>query len=322
MAAGKGTRLAPLTDVLPKPAVPVANEPVMGRMLRLLARQGFRQITCNISYKADIMRAVFGDGTAWGVDIVWSEESEPLGTAGGLRNAERHVRNGDEPILILSGDGLHDANLAALVAAHRERGARVTMGLTRVLDASQYGVAVQSDDGWITGFQEKPAPGTEVSRLANTGIYVLDPSVLDDMPPAGEFYDFGSDLFPRMVAAGDRVLGVELPGFWDDVGSLEELLAGTFAVLDGRVSDLPNGEVADGGILIHPDAKVDSTVMLHAPCVIGPGATVGAGAALSSAVVLPGAIIEPGTMVAAGIVGAPEGLKAWAESFNALSARV
>ena len=131
MAAGKGTRLAPLTDVLPKPAIPVANEPVMGHLLRLLASQGFRRVACNIAYKADIMREVFGDGTAYGVELAWSEEPEPLGTAGGLRNAQPLLAEG-EPVVVLSGDGLHAADIGALVRRHTESGAFATLGLSAV----------------------------------------------------------------------------------------------------------------------------------------------------------------------------------------------
>src|SRR5262245_58862949 len=115
MAAGKGTRLAPLTDCVPKPAIPVANEPAMGFMLRLLARYGFRDVASNISYKADQMRQVFGDGSAYGVNLTWSHETELLGTAGGMKKLESFLRQGDDPVLVLSSDGIHDVDLAAVV---------------------------------------------------------------------------------------------------------------------------------------------------------------------------------------------------------------
>src|SRR5262249_273382 len=148
---------------------------------------------------------------------------------------------------VLSGDGLHDVDLAALVARHRAAGALATIALTRVAQPDQYGVAILDDDGWVTSFQEKPPPGSELSDLANTGIYVFDPAVFDMLPPAGTFYDFGDDLFPRLVAEAEqtgtpRLLGVRVDGYWNDVGGLEAFRDGNLALLDGRLDILVRDE--------------------------------------------------------------------------------
>ena len=320
MAAGKGTRLAPLTDVLPKPAIPVANEPVMGRLLRLLARQGFQRVVCNIAYKADVMERVFGDGTAYGIDIVWSRETQPLGTSGGMKFAEQELRSGDEPVVVLSGDGLHDIDVAALLREHRESDALVTIALTRVDDPSEYGVAVIDDTGRITGFQEKPAAHDAASNLANTGIYVINPEVFDRLPAAGAFSDFGSEVFPSMLADGHHIRGVEISGYWNDVGGLDALRRGNLDVVSGVLADEHPVDLSGDQHLIHPAADVGVDVTLLGTCVVGPGATIGAGAHIADSVVLPGAHIPAGAVLAAGIFGDAAALGTWADNLGSNTA--
>lgn len=319
MAAGRGTRLAPLTDVLPKPALPVGNEPVMGRLLRRLAAQGFREVVVNISYKADDMRRIFGDGSAFGVAITWSHEVELLGTAGGVKNAESFLRrDDDQPVVVLSGDGLHDADVVELMRRHTAAGAFATLGLTRVSDPSEYGVAILDEHGLITAFQEKPSRADALSDLANTGIYVLDPTVFD-LIPDGAFHDFGNDVFPRLQREGRPMLGVELEGYWNDIGGLEAYRDSNLAVVDGRLdagdgSAASDEDAASAGVLVHPTADVHAQASLVAPVVIGAGAVVEQGARVARSVVLPGARVAAGTMLAAATVGDVEGLAAWASS--------
>jgi len=157
MAAGRGTRLAPLTDVVPKPLIPIANEPAIVGLLRTCARHGIRDVVINVSYMGDQLINAVGDGSSLGVRVVWSQEDEPLGTAGGMKNAEALLRDGDEPVLVLSGDGLHDIDLSAAAAAHRAAGVMATIVLCPVDDPQEYGVAVRDEGGFITSFQEKPS---------------------------------------------------------------------------------------------------------------------------------------------------------------------
>ncbi|MCW2927485.1 MAG: glgC [Thermoleophilia bacterium] len=315
MAAGKGTRLAPWTNVVPKPALPVANEPAMGFLLRRAAQGGHRNLVANASWLGDVLMGIFGDGSAYGVQLEWNVEREPLGTAGGVLAAQDRLRDGDEPIIVLSGDGLHDVDLAAVERTHRESGAIATLALLPVGDASQYGVAVTDAGARITGFQEKPAPGTELSTLANTGIYVLAPEALDLCASWG-LSDFGSELFPRLLAEGRHLQAHALEGtYWNDIGDLDEWRATGAAILDQRV-EVGLGawtEAGDAdGVLIHPTARVGDGVQLVGPCVVGAGATIGDGAILRSALVLPNAEVPAGLVVASGTVGSLEGLERWA----------
>lgn len=316
MAAGKGTRLAPWTNVVPKPALPVANEPAMGYLLRLLARHGYRDVVANASWLSEVLVAIFSDGSAHGVQLSWSVEDAPLGTAGGVLAAQDRLRDGDEPILVLSGDGLHDVDLAAVERAHRESGALATLALLPVADPSEYGVAVLDGSGRITGFQEKPARGTELSSLANTGIYVLQPELLDLCASWG-LTDFGSELFPRLLSAGMHVQAHTLgETYWNDIGDLDEWRASNVAVIEERVEIGPGAwsdAAADGdGVLVHPTARIGDDVELTGPCIIGAGATIGDGARLRSALVLPYAEVAPSLVVASGTVGSLDGLARWA----------
>jgi mannose-1-phosphate guanylyltransferase/phosphomannomutase len=313
MGAGKGTRLAPLTSMVPKPVIPVANEPVMGRLLRLLARHGVRTAVANSAYLADVLERVIGDGTAYGLDVLWSREPQPLGPAGGMRFAEDLLRDGDDPVLVLSGDGMHDVDLSAVLASHRDSGAPVTMALTQVKDPSEYGVALV-EGARIVGFQEKPSLDQARSRLANTGIYVMEPEVFDMLPARGEYYDFGPQLFPRLMAEGGHINAVRITGYWNDVGTHAELRDANFAAIDGRCGpgvDADDGMLADG-VLVHPSADVGGDVELVGPCVVGPGAVIGAGSRITRSLVLPHAQLPAGSLLADATFGSAEGLAAWA----------
>jgi mannose-1-phosphate guanylyltransferase/mannose-1-phosphate guanylyltransferase/phosphomannomutase len=314
MAAGKGTRLAPWTTVVPKPALPVANEPALGYLLRLAARHGYRDIVANASWLSDVLVGIFGDGSAHGVQLTWNVEDAPLGTAGGVLAAQDRLRDGDEPIVVLSGDGVHDVDLAAVERTHRTSGAIATLALLPVADPSEYGVAVVDATGAVTGFQEKPARGTERSRLANTGIYLFQPEALDLCAQWG-LTDFGTELLPRLLAEGKHVQSHALEDtYWNDIGDLDEWRATNEAVLGGRVDVGPGDwtEAGTGEVLVHPTAQLGDHVQITGPCVIGAGAVIGEGACLRSALVLPYAEVPAQLVVASGTVGTLAGVERWA----------
>jgi NDP-sugar pyrophosphorylase family protein len=319
MAAGKGTRLAPWTNVVPKPVLPVANEPALGFLLRALAQAGMRDVVANASWKAELLTGIIGDGSAWGVNMQWSVESAPLGTAGGVLAARELLDDGSgAPVLVLSGDGVHDVDLAAFARAHERSGAAASMALLPVADPSQYGVAVVDAGGRVTRFQEKPAPGTQLSSLANTGIYLVSPQVLD-MCTAWGLTDFGSELFPRLVADGVHVHGHTLDGtYWNDIGDLDEWRATCWAIVGGEVRTSEGPWSADDGgapgVLVHPSARVDAGATVEGPCVIGADVHVQAGAHLRSALVLPGTVVPSGVTIASGTIGSIDGLERWAQS--------
>jgi len=214
LAAGFGTRLRPFTDEIPKPLIPVLNQPVMERMIHLCHRHGFVDLIANLHYKGEKIEQAFGDGKAYGVDLHYSWEKQLMGTAGGVRRQADFL--GQDTFAVVSGDVVTDLDLTEMLAFHRCRGALVTMAVKEVANPSRFGVVVTEPDGRITSFQEKPAPGMEKSHLVNTGIYIVEPEILAQIP-AGVPFDFGSQLFPMLVAQGAPVYAMQTDAYWSDV---------------------------------------------------------------------------------------------------------
>ncbi len=244
MAAGLGTRLRPLTDFLPKPMMPVANRPVLHHLLNLLRRHDVTDVGINLHAFPEMIQRYFGDGSALGMSILWSHEPELLGTAGGTKKLQDHW--GDEAILITSGDGLHDVDITALLGHHQRTGALATLTVKPVSDPSSYGVVILDRDTRVRGFQEKPRRDEARSDLANCGIYVIEPELLERIPP-DTFYDFGEDVWPNLVAAGEEVYAYTTMAYWNDVGDLDELRNTILDAVLGHVRvDIPGEEIASG----------------------------------------------------------------------------
>ncbi|HEX2951368.1 MAG TPA: nucleotidyltransferase family protein, partial [Armatimonadota bacterium] len=216
LAAGRGTRLGPLTAYIPKPLLPVANRPVMSQGIHCLHRLGIETICANVSYHGQQIIETFHDGRAQDVTLHWSHETEPTGTAGGMKGMQ-HIL-GDDTVVVIAGDAMLDVDLAPVLAAHQANGAFVTLATFHVEDPSQYGVVVTDPLGRVVRFQEKPAPGTEISRQANTGIYVFDPGIFD-LIPAGQFYDFALNVFPEVLRRRLPFYAVPVEGYWTDIGN-------------------------------------------------------------------------------------------------------
>ena len=177
MAGGEGTRLRPMTANQPKPMLPVVNRPIMEHVLRLLRRHGLTETVVTVQFLASMVRNYFGDGEDFGMSLQYATEETPLGTAGSVKNAEDALR--DEPFLVISGDALTDIDLSDLIAFHKDNNALVTVALARVPDPLEFGIVIVDDDGKIQRFLEKPTWGQVFSDTVNTGIYVMEPEVLD-----------------------------------------------------------------------------------------------------------------------------------------------
>ena len=187
LAAGKGTRLYPLTGEIPKPMAPVADTPIIEHIFFLLATHGVREVYVNVHYMADALLETYGEeSTMNGMSVHLSREEELLGTAGGVK---RLAANFDDTFVVISGDALTDVDVGELVTFHKEKGALATIALHRVSDTAEFGVVDIDEECTILGFQEKPDPKEAISTLANTGIYVFEPRALDSVPE-GTFFDF------------------------------------------------------------------------------------------------------------------------------------
>lgn len=268
MAGGEGSRLRPLTIGRPKPLVPIVNKSVMGHMLDLLRSHGITDVVATLRFMATSIQDYFDDGSSYNVNLTYCIEESPLGTAGSVRNAADILRGG-EPILIVSGDALTDFDLQAIVRAHREKGAKATMTLTRVANPAEYGIVVTDEQGWITRFHEKPGWSDIVTDTVNTGIYVLEPDVLD-LIPARTLFDFSKDLFPAMLKAGLPLYGHVAEGYWCDVGTIEEYHRANADVLYGKVHlPYPIGAHLGGGIYVGNDVEIAPNAQLYGPVYLG-----------------------------------------------------
>ncbi len=299
MAGGEGSRLRPLTLGRPKPMVPILNVPVMEHIITLLKRHGIIDIVVTVHYLASVIEDYFGDGSDFGVRIRYALEETPLGTAGSVKNAQHML---DEPFLIISGDALTDIDLTKVVAFHQQRGAVATLVLVHVNNPLEYGVVITDQQGSVERFLEKPSWGEVFSDTVNTGIYVLDPSVLD-LIPAGEPSDFSSDVFPRLLAKQAPMFGYVADGYWCDVGSLGDYVKASFDFLQGSVSlPLPINRRQDG-VIAAPTAIVEPRVRAFGPVYLGEGCVVRSGAVLHGPVVIgDNTVIESGATIDRSII--------------------
>src|SRR5918999_503987 len=224
MAGGEGTRLRPLTSNQPKPMVSIVGKPCMEHILELLRRHGFEDVVVTVAFLPQAIRGYFGDGESMGLNIEYSVEETPLGTAGSVRLASGKL---DDTFLVISGDALCDIDLGALVAFHREKGAAATIGLVSVDNPLDFGIVVTDEDGRIERFLEKPSWGQVFSDTVNTGIYVLEPEVLRHVP-TDRPYDFSKELFPLLLEMGRPLYGHVCEGYWLDIGNLDQYRQGDF----------------------------------------------------------------------------------------------
>lgn len=232
MAGGEGRRLRPVTGETPKPLAPLLGRPVMEHILRLLARQGFTEVCASLRYGAEEIMRRFGDGSALGLSLTYRPEKEPLGTAGGVKNCADFT--GDEDFLVISGDAACDFDLRALVRAHREAGAAATLALYRSAEPLPYGLAVTDGEGLVRAFVEKPGWPRVVTDLVSTGIYVLSPRAMAQVPERRPF-DFAKDLFPLLLRQGEKLLGAAAEGYWCDIGTPLAYYRCCVDALEGRL---------------------------------------------------------------------------------------
>jgi mannose-1-phosphate guanylyltransferase/phosphomannomutase len=265
MAGGEGTRLRPLTSNQPKPMVPIAGRPCMEHILELLRRHELRRIVATLAYMPQIIRGYFGEGSHLDVELDYSVEEVPAGTAGSVKLCEHYL---DESFLVVSGDALTDIDLSALVSFHKERGAVATLALKRVENPLEFGVVITEEDGRIDRFLEKPTWGEVFSDTINTGIYVLEPEVLDHIPD-DEPFDFSKELFPQLLDRGAPLYGYVADGYWQDIGNLTQYQEANRDALDGKVKlNIPGVRLREN-VFIGEGALVENIENIRGPAVIG-----------------------------------------------------
>ncbi|KAA3625636.1 MAG: NDP-sugar synthase [Proteobacteria bacterium] len=310
LAAGKGTRVRPLTQILPKPMIPILGKPVMEYLVEELSRHGFNQIMVNTSHLATTIENYFNDGRRWGVEIGYSFEglivdgevvAQPVGSAGGMRRIQEFGGFFDDTFLVVCGDALIDLDLTTAIRRHWQSGAVASLVAARVdpSNVPNYGVVVCDENGRITDFQEKPSVGEARSNLVNTGIYIFEPTVIDLVKADTEF-DIGGQLFPAILDAGLPFHAIDMPFNWIDIGRLSDYWEANQRLMRGQLAyvRMPGTEIFPG-VWCGLNVNVDwDNVRIEGPVYIGAGSKIHAGAeVLGPTWIGHGCVIEGGAKV-------------------------
>ena len=324
LAAGKGTRVRPITCTIPKPMIPILQKPVMEFLLELLRQHGFDQIMVNVSHLAEEIESYFRDGQRFGVQIAYSFEGQiedgrlvgaAIGSAGGLRRIQDFNPFFDDTFVVLCGDALIDLDLTAALQYHREKGAIATIVTKSVPreSVSSYGVVVTDEDGRIQAFQEKPSVDEALSTQINTGIYIFEPEIIDFIPPNQE-YDLGGDLFPRLVEKGAAFFAVNMDFEWVDIGKVPDYWQAIRGVLSQEIKNvsIPGIEVKpgiytginvavnwdkvhiEGPVYIGGMTRIEDGATIIGPAMIGPSCCICSGAVVDNSVIFEYSRLGPG----------------------------
>ncbi|MCX8126358.1 MAG: NDP-sugar synthase [Dehalococcoidia bacterium] len=271
LVGGEATRLRPLTCNLPKALVPLANEPFLSRFITYLRSHGIHEIVLAVASDHTRLEQSLGDGRRLGVRIIYSPESRPLGTAGAIKNAEKYI---DGRFLACNGDMLTGIDLTDMVRFHHEKRALITIALTPVDNPTAYGTVETDSEQRVKRFVEKPPVSQVTTNMINAGIYVMEPSVLADIPP-DTFSMVERDVFPRLVTTGKPVYAYASPAYWIDIGTPEKYLAANHLLVSGDITaglpyDFKQGDVMiQGHATIHPGARLNGRILVGDGCVIG-----------------------------------------------------
>ena len=315
LAAGKGTRVRPITHTTPKPMIPILQKPVMEFLLELLRQHGFTEIMVNVSHLAEEIESYFRDGQRFGVQIAYSFEGrivdgeligDALGSAGGLKRIQDFQPFFDDTFVVLCGDALIDLDLSEAVRRHKQKGAMASLITKRVPmeQVSSYGVVVTDDDGRVLSFQEKPPVQEAASDMINTGIYIFEPEVLEFIP-SGEPFDIGADLFPRLVQAGAPFFALPMEFEWVDIGKVPDYWQAIRSVLQGQVRQvqIPGKQVrpgvftglnvaanwdritVSGPIYVGGMTKIEDGATIIGPAMIGPSCHICSGATIDNSII-------------------------------------
>ncbi|MEX1317384.1 MAG: NDP-sugar synthase [Synechococcaceae cyanobacterium] len=332
LAAGKGTRVRPITHTIPKPMIPILQKPVMEFLLELLREHGFTEVMVNVSHLAEEIENYFRDGQRFGVEIAYSFEGriedgeligEALGSAGGLKKIQNFQRFFDDTFVVLCGDALIDLDLTEAVRRHREKGAMASLITKRVPrdQVSSYGVVVTDDNGQVRSFQEKPPVAEAASDMINTGIYIFEPEVLDFIP-SGVPFDIGSDLFPLLVDSGAPFYALPMEFEWVDIGRVPDYWQAIRRVLLGEVRQvqIPGKEVmpgvftglnvaanwdkitVQGPVYVGGMTRIEDGVTIIGPAMIGPSCQICEGATIDNSIIFDYSRIGPGVRLAEKLV--------------------
>ncbi len=271
LAGGLGTRLQPLTSELPKPMIPVINKPLMEYSIELLKKHGISDIGITVMFLPDQIKEYFGNGEKWGVNITYFEEDKPLGTAGSVKLAADFLT---DRFIVISGDALTNIDIEKINLYHESIGADVTMVLSKQNQPLEYGVVLTDDSGKICAFAEKPQWEEITANTVNTGIYVIERSILDKIPE-NESFDFSKDLFPMLLAENYKMYGYITEDYWNDLGNPKSYMDSCFALIKDKAVQTEENVIISQTAQIVPPVYISKNTIISGDCSIGPNAIIG-----------------------------------------------
>ena len=269
MAGGFGTRIQPLTNSRPKPMLPVVNRPMMENTMLILRDLGITDFIVLLYFKPEVIQDYFGDGSKFGMNITYVIPDDDYGTAGAVKLAQEHI--GDDNFIIISGDLVTDFDFQKIFEYHKQKESKLTITLTSVENPLEFGVVIANEEGKIEKFLEKPSWGEVFSDTINTGIYIIEPEILDYIPK-GENFDFAKDLFPLLMEEGVELIAGNAEGYWRDVGNPDSYREVHEDIMSGRVDfKMPGQKVKypDGVLYSDEPYKLDESIEIIGNVVLG-----------------------------------------------------
>ena len=318
LAGGKGTIMRPLTNLTPKPMLPLINKPFMEYFITRLKSFGINEIILSTGYLPDFFNSYFGDGSKFGVKLVCVTESTPLGTCGAVKNVEKYL--GNEAFMVFNGDVLTTINLKNMISFHKSKNADITISLAPVEDPSAYGLVPLDNDSRVKEFLEKPSIDEITTNLINAGTYIIEPHILGHVP-AGENYSFERELFPKILKLGYKIFGFVTNDYWLDVGTPDKYMIAHMDILDGKVPfDFPHKKVLSniyigegteytkdnlitGPVVIGDNTKIESGARLLPLTVVGNNCFISSGASISESLIFDGCIVGKNCIISNSIIG-------------------
>ncbi len=289
MAGGQGTRLRPLTSIRPKPMIPLINRPILEHTLERLKKFHLKDVLLTLNYKSNVIKSYFKDGADLNMDLDYTVEKSPLGTAGSVKKAEKYL---NDTFMVLSGDVVSDMDFHKVLEFHKKKKALATMVLTKVVDPSHFGIAVLNEKQEIVDFLEKPSSDEVFSNIANTGVYILEPEIFNYFEGLKGEVDFSNDIFPQLVEQKAGIYGYVFDGYWNDIGRPDTYLKATYDLLNQKIINkiynkrLRRGVGKLGNIQMGHNVSLDSRVRIEGPVVIGSDCTIEEGCTLSKGTVI------------------------------------
>ncbi|MEY8763983.1 MULTISPECIES: NDP-sugar synthase [Clostridium] len=280
LAGGKGTRLRPLTNKLPKPMVPIMGKPLIERVITKLKESGVTEVVLSTCYKSNYIKNYLNNGSKLGVKIDYVSEDIPLGTGGAIKNSEKFF---DDTFIVLNSDIVDNISYRDFVKFHKKKGASVSIAMTKVKDPSQYGVIEFGHDKYINAFKEKPKAGETDSKWINAGAYVFEPEVFKEIPK-NKVISIEKDIYPLLLEKHYKMAAYEYNDYWIDVGTLKKYIQAHIDILHSscnkfrktnNISDIKNIIFKNKNVRISPNAKIVGPVFIGNNSSIDDGAQIG-----------------------------------------------